>query len=139
MMPSNFFKTEETRRGDWLYKYLGNGIYALYYAKTSDRRILLDVDETIRIPFPFRLLQLIFCFNDATTKDLTVYHIPIRALDLAYPPRVYKSLTDTHTDIIVDYSGFSWNFEANDALKIYIDGTTNKKCFPIIKIQRVMP
>ena len=133
----NFFTTEETVVGNFLFKYIGKGSYLIYYNKTADRHMLLDVDETIVFPFKFRLERIVLCFDDATSKDVTVYHVPIKA-SVAYPPRLMKMPTNIDTDIIRVY-GENYKFQDADALRIYIDGTTNKKCFRIIQITRLIP
>jgi hypothetical protein len=137
-MSCNFFTTEETLVGDFLYKYIGKGTYLIYYNKTADRHMLLDVDVTLQVPFNFRLESITLCFDDATSKNITIYHIPMKNGSLAYPPRIFRADSDTHTDIIRKYSE-NWKFQVGDGLRFYIDGTTNKKCFPIIQLTRLIP
>lgn len=138
-MPSNFFPNIVTQIDNWIWVYIGQGKYLIYYNKTSDRAIALtgatDRDH-VSPPFPFQINKVIFSFDDKTRRDVILYHKPLRLPNLNYPPILLETYDNTEEEFTFLGQDLG-EFDKGDKLEVSLLGTSAKKVWIIWNIRRL--
>lgn len=124
---------------DFRLVHIGEKTWVLFYKATADYQISLTGSSTnydAQIPFNFRIEYIIICADDATSKDIDVYVMPIVASQLTYPPRILNKSSDTVTDRLVEY-GRPYKFPTHGVIRFTLNGTATKKIFVLACLQRL--
>ena len=117
--------------------YIGEKTYIAFYSATVDNQISLTGSSTnydFQIPFAFRIEYIILCADDATSKDIDIYPIPMIKSQIAYPARIFNASGDIETDKFIE-CGRQYKFPAHTVLRFKLNGTALKKIFVFACLQ----